>query len=160
MKRQLYTHMDKEHHILLHSACLHVSWVLQFLTLSYLKNCFLLHWKNFQDVNFRTSLAKDLEEKFSGPLSFVYAFNFILFIQFVFILPISMARTLSALRFTSLLSFIMSVYIVLAITMICLFDRGVNPDIGESFYKAFTNISINGNSFFNSLPLVMFSYMY
>jgi amino acid permease len=44
--------------------------------------------------------------------------------------------------------------------MICLFDRGVNPDIGESFYRAFTNININGNSFFNSLPLVMFSYMY
>jgi len=71
--------MDKEHHILQHFACLHVSWALWFLTLSYLKSCSLLPWKSFQDVNFQTSLVKGSEEKFFGPLSFVYALDFILF---------------------------------------------------------------------------------
>lgn len=44
--------------------------------------------------------------------------------------------------------------------MMCLFDRGLTPHLGESFYKAFVNLNMNGTSIFNSMPLVLFSFMY
>lgn len=72
----------------------------------------------------------------------------------------SFPRTLSSLRFTSLLSFFMSVYIIFSIFMTCLLDRGVTPDLATSFYRTFTEVRISGESVFNSMPLVLFSYMY
>lgn len=54
----------------------------------------------------------------------------------------------------------MSGYIILAIVMMCLFDRGVTPHLGENFYRAFSNVGVNGAGVFNSIPLVLFSYMY
>jgi amino acid permease len=76
------------------------------------------------------------------------------------VLPVSLPRTLSALRFSSFFSFILSLYIVLAIVVICLSDREVTPDLGGSFEVAIKNFDISVLGVFNSLPLVIFSYMY
>lgn len=67
---------------------------------------------------------------------------------------------MSALRFSSFFSFIISIYIVVAIVLICLTDRDVTPDFGHSFDIAINNFDISVFGVFNSLPLVIFSYMY
>jgi len=76
------------------------------------------------------------------------------------VFPVSLARTLSALRFSSFFSFIISIYIVLAIVFICLFDRAVTEDLGHSFDVAIKNFNITVFGIFNSLPLIIFAYMY
>ena len=76
------------------------------------------------------------------------------------VFPVSLARTLSALRFSSFFSFLLSIYIVIAIVFICLVDREVTPDLGKSFATGFANFDISVMGVFNSLPLVIFSYMY
>jgi amino acid permease len=43
---------------------------------------------------------------------------------------------------------------------ICLVDRDVTPDLGKSFDIAASNFDISLMGVFNSLPLVIFSYMY
>jgi amino acid permease len=73
---------------------------------------------------------------------------------------VSLPRTLSALRFSSFASFLLSLYIVFAIVFICLVDRNVTPDLGKSFGTAFKNFDISVFGVFNSIPLVIFSYMY
>lgn len=72
----------------------------------------------------------------------------------------SLPRTLSSLRFTSFGSFLISLYIVLAIVMICLVDRDITPDLGKSFETGIKNFDISVFGVFNSIPLVIFSYMY
>ena len=72
----------------------------------------------------------------------------------------SLARTLSALRFSSFFSFIISLYIVFAIVFICIGSRSVNPDLGESFKVAFGNFDLTAGGVFNSLPLIIFAFMY
>lgn len=47
-----------------------------------------------------------------------------------------------------------------AIVFICLVDRDVTPDLGKSFETAVENFDISVMGVFNSLPLVIFSYMY
>eukprot|EP00347_Sterkiella_histriomuscorum_P006324 403353189 len=103
-----------------------------------------------------------LQEKHSGQL---YLVQQILtsqpkYFQFVLVFPVSLARTLSALRFSSFFSFILSIYIVVAIVFLCLFSRETTPDLGQSFKLSFSNFDINVMGVFNSLPLVIFSYMY
>ena len=72
----------------------------------------------------------------------------------------SLPRTLSALRFSSFFSILVSFYIVFAIVMICLTDRSVTPDLGPSLETAFKNFDISVMGVFNSIPLVIFSFMY
>ena len=75
----------------------------------------------------------------------------------------SLPRTLNALRFTSLLSFFISVFIVLVIFTLCFKNKDV-PDqepFNARFKEAFDesgDISLDG--VFNSIPLIIFSYMY
>ena len=76
------------------------------------------------------------------------------------VFPVSLARTLSALRFSSFFSFILSLYIVFAIVILCLASREITPDLGGSFEVAIENFNISAFGIFNSLPLVIFSYMY
>lgn len=80
--------------------------------------------------------------------------------SFVLVFPISLARTLSALRFSSFFSFILSLYIVLAIVGIPLFDSAVTKDLGNNFEIGFKNFNISTMGVFNSLPLIIFAYMY
>lgn len=49
---------------------------------------------------------------------------------------------------------------MVAITFLCLFSRDVTPELGTSFKIGFSNFDINVMGVFNSLPLVIFSYMY
>lgn len=72
----------------------------------------------------------------------------------------SLPRTLSALRFSTFFSILVSFYIVLAIVFICLTDRSVTPDLGHSLETAFKNFDISVMGVFNSIPLVIFSFMY
>lgn len=72
----------------------------------------------------------------------------------------SLPRTLSALRFSSFFSFILSIYIVFAIVILCLASRDITPDLGGSFETAIENFHITPFGIFNSLPLIVFAYMY
>lgn len=75
----------------------------------------------------------------------------------------SLPRTLNALRFTSLLSFFISCFIVVVIFTLCFKNKSV-PDLdpfNDRFKKAYDesgDISLDG--VFNSIPLIIFSYMY
>lgn len=76
------------------------------------------------------------------------------------VFPCSLPRTLSALRFSSFFGFILSIYIVIAVVIICLANRDVVPDLGNSFKIAISNFDISIFGIFNSLPLIIFAYMY
>ncbi|CDW73263.1 UNKNOWN [Stylonychia lemnae] len=80
--------------------------------------------------------------------------------SFGLVFPVSLARTLSALRFSSFFGFMISIYIVVAIVFLCLFSREITPDLGHSFKTSISNFDINGFGIFNSLPIVIFAYMY
>ncbi|TNV79783.1 hypothetical protein FGO68_gene1776 [Halteria grandinella] len=102
-----------------------------------------------------TKLPDILSTGFTGKTFWSFIFCFIL------VLPISFARTLSALHFTSFFSLCISIYLVLAIVCTCLFDKGVTPSVSLSFQTAFTSTRVLGwQSFLNSLPVVMFSFLY
>lgn len=81
-------------------------------------------------------------------------------IKFGLVFPVSLARTLSALRFSSFFGFMISLYIVIAIVFLCLFSREITPDLGHSFKTAISNFDIDVFGIFNSLPIVIFAYMY
>ena len=49
---------------------------------------------------------------------------------------------------------------MLAIVFICLTDRSVTPDLGLSLERAIENFDISVMGVFNSIPLVIFSFMY
>jgi hypothetical protein len=53
-----------------------------------------------------------------------------------------------------------SLFVVLTIMSICLFNREVTPNLSASFEIAAKNFNITVGGVFNSLPLVIFSYMY
>lgn len=83
---------------------------------------------------------------------------------FMCLLPISMPRELQALRFTSLVSFGISIFVVLTIFSLCFRETAADGfekhDFTERFSTAYhdTNVSLAG--IFNCLPLIIFSYMY
>jgi hypothetical protein len=53
-----------------------------------------------------------------------------------------------------------SIYIVAAVTVICLANRNITPDLGGSLLAALKNFDISIMGIFNSLPLIIFAYMY
>ena len=75
----------------------------------------------------------------------------------------SLPRSLSALSITSLISFFISLFIVLVIFTLCFKNKNL-PELApfdERFQKAYDeswDISLDG--IFNSIPLIIFSYMY
>lgn len=78
-------------------------------------------------------------------------------------LPVSIPRSLQALRFTSLLSFFISLFIVGVIFVFSFTNTQAanNHTFKERLSKANDlsgNISVDG--VFNSIPLIIFSYMY
>ncbi len=50
------------------------------------------------------------------------------------IFPLTLARKLSALTFTSLVSFFCGIYVVLVLVMTCLFNKDLTPELGKSLY--------------------------
>jgi amino acid permease len=83
-----------------------------------------------------------------------------LMFSFGVVFPISLPRSLSALRYTSGFSFCCGLYVVLAIIGVCLFNRDLNPNLKESIDATLTNTSMSAVGFLNSFPLIIFSFMY
>lgn len=79
-------------------------------------------------------------------------------------MPVSLPRELKALRFTSFLSFGISLYVVFSIFLLSFKEKetdGVNRhDFNERFLTALTESDITVAGIFNSLPLIIFAYMY
>lgn len=78
----------------------------------------------------------------------------------ILIFPISIPRELSALRFTSAFSVLISFYIVLVIFFESVLDHGSSPSLGEGFQKAHEQTDIKVLTIFRCLPLIIFGYMY
>ena len=53
-----------------------------------------------------------------------------------------------------------SVYIMLVIVIECLLDRGTSSTIADGFKQGVEKATISVAGIFNSLPLVIFAYMY
>jgi len=73
--------------------------------------------------------------------------------------PMSIPRNVSALRFSSLLGVLCSMYLGLAVSCVFFTDKKLVPDQSENFYqmKPF-NLTYNG--LISSVPLIIFAYMY
>ena len=80
--------------------------------------------------------------------------------SYAVVFPLTLVRKLSALRFSSLFSFFCGIYVVMVLVCVCLFDRDVNPDLGESLSTAATQFNVSASGIFNSFPLIVFSFMY
>ncbi len=76
------------------------------------------------------------------------------------VFPLTLVRKLSALRFSSLFSFFCGIYVVLVLVFVCLCNRDINPDLGESLRKASSEFNVSASGIFNSFPLIVFSFMY
>ena len=81
---------------------------------------------------------------------------------FLCLLPVSLPRSLKSLRFTSLVSFVISVFMVLTIFSLCFKEKaGVDTHgFKERIEYAYQDTEITMIGIFNSLPLIIFSYMY
>lgn len=51
------------------------------------------------------------------------------------LIPVSLPRKLTALRYTSAGSVMLSIYVMLVIVFECLLDRGTSPSVEEGFSK-------------------------
>ena len=76
------------------------------------------------------------------------------------VFPVALPRTIGALRFASFFSLLISIYIAATIFFLCLIDRDVNPNLGKSFRIGIENFNVSVLGVFNSIPLVIFAYMY
>lgn len=76
------------------------------------------------------------------------------------VFPLSIVRKLSALRFSSLFSFFCGIYVVLVLVLVCLCNRNITPELGESLRLAATEFRLTATGIFNSFPLIVFSFMY
>jgi amino acid permease len=77
-----------------------------------------------------------------------------------FVFPISLPRELSALRFTSAFSVLISFYVVLVIFFECILNHGTSPSVSEGFKAAHNKTHIQPLTIFNCLPLIIFAFMY
>jgi len=80
--------------------------------------------------------------------------------SYAVVFPLTLARKLSALRFSSLFSFFCGIYVVLVLVFVCLCDRDVNPDLGASLEKVASEFRLTAGGIFNCFPLIVFSFMY
>ena len=76
------------------------------------------------------------------------------------LIPVSLPRKLTSLRFTSAFSVMVSVYVMLVVVIECLMDRGTSPTVAEGFKEGKEKSKVTVDGIFNSLPLVIFAYMY
>lgn len=89
---------------------------------------------------------------------------------FLLLLPVSLPRDLSALRHTSLMSFGISIFIVFTIFSLSFKETNTHCLEGKEakgecydFSKRFDEVmhtDITATGVFNSLPLIIFGYMY
>jgi amino acid permease len=77
-----------------------------------------------------------------------------------FVFPVSIPRSLSALRFTSAFSVVMSFYIVLVIFFEAVLSHGTSPSLGAGFKAGHEKANLSVLKIFNCLPLIIFAFMY
>lgn len=76
------------------------------------------------------------------------------------IIPISIPRKLASLRYASMFSIMLSIYVVFVIIIECAIGRGTSTSVSEGFHAGADRSNINVSGIFNSLPIIIFSYMY
>jgi amino acid permease len=76
------------------------------------------------------------------------------------VFPVSIPRELSALRFTSAFSVVMSFYIVLVIFFEAVLNHGTSPSLKEGFVAGHEKANLSVLKIFNCLPLIIFAFMY
>ena len=110
-------------------------------------------------------IPKIIGDDFTGHLIWLSLFCFFL------LLPMSLPRQLNNLRYTSLVSFCISIFIVLVIFSLCFVKtKAIEKPDGKtywSFHDRFHSLNhdigpngITYLSIFNSIPLMIFMYMY
>ena len=75
-------------------------------------------------------------------------------------IPFMLPRKLKVLRFTSTFAVLVSLFIVLTLVIEAILGRGTSPSIGEGFIQANRRNAITREGIFDSLPLIIFAYMY
>ena len=79
----------------------------------------------------------------------------------ILLLIVSLPRQLNALRFTSFISFFISVFVVFSIIGLCFCAlESQNSDFIDRWNFALYESDITIAGIFNSLPLIIFAYMY
>jgi len=115
-------------------------------------------FKSFMPYSIQTATGKQLpswcDDSLVGQIFWTILFSV------AFIFPISIPRELSALRFTSAFSVCMSFYIVLVIFFECILSHGTSPSMSEGFQAAHNKKELSLPAVFNSLPLIIFAFMY
>jgi len=76
------------------------------------------------------------------------------------VFPLSIPRQLSALRFSSFISVIMSIFIVGVIISEAILDHGTSETLGNGFSEGNAKAQISVTGIFDSLPLIIFGFMY
>lgn len=80
------------------------------------------------------------------------------------LLPISLPRELKALRFSSFMSFGISLFVVFSVFACCFREKEIDGDdkydFSDRFSAAYNQPDITVAGIFNSLPLIIFAYMY
>ena len=72
----------------------------------------------------------------------------------------SLPRKLSELRFASLVSIMVTVFVVLVIVIEACMDHGSSSSVSAGFQAGKEKKQLSAAGIFSSLPLVIFSYMY
>ena len=72
----------------------------------------------------------------------------------------SLPRKLTALRFTAFISVMVSFFIVLTIFFEAILLHGTSPSISEGFSVGAQRAKLDFPGMFNSLPLIIFGFMY
>jgi len=80
--------------------------------------------------------------------------------SYLVVFPLTLARKLSALRFSSLFSFFCGIYVCLVLVFVPLCDSEVTPDVAGSLSKAAGQFSLSAGGIFTCFPLIVFSFMY
>ena len=91
--------------------------------------------------------------KWQGELFWATAYTLILFI------PLSIPRSVGKLRINSLLGVLASIYVVLCLVMMFLFNKDLVPDISYNIQNA-RYFKFSSESIIEGIPYVVYAYMY
>lgn len=79
--------------------------------------------------------------------------------SFVLLFPLSLPRSINALRFSSLFGVMCSVYLSLAVFFVFYCDKELIPDPAQNFKDA-NLFTLTFSGVVSSFPLIIFAYMY
>ena len=76
------------------------------------------------------------------------------------VFPLSIPRSMAALRFSSLFGFFCSIYLVSVITLLFWFNRNLVPDLGKTLGNIDHYFRWDGVGLLRTIPFIIFAYMY